>query len=47
MSKRFQLSSKNAQFLIIDNKYGAYDKKTSKWDGIVGHIVDRVSFFTF
>lgn len=28
--------------LVADNKYGSYNKKTKKWDGLVKHLLDRV-----
>lgn len=29
--------------LVPDNKYGSYNKKTKTWDGLVKHLLDRVS----
>lgn len=29
--------------LVPDNKYGGYNKVTKKWDGLVKHLLDRVS----
>lgn len=29
--------------LVKDNKYGSYNKETKTWDGLVKHLLDRVS----
>lgn len=29
--------------LVPDGKYGSYNKVTKKWDGLVKHLLDRVS----
>lgn len=29
--------------MVPDNKYGSYNKETKKWDGLVKHLLDRVS----
>lgn len=29
--------------IVPDNAYGSYDKKTKKWNGLVKHLLDRVS----
>lgn len=29
--------------LVPDGKYGSYNKKTKQWDGLVKHLLDRVS----
>lgn len=31
--------------LVPDGKYGSYNKVTKKWDGLVKHLLDRVSRF--
>lgn len=31
--------------LVPDGKYGSYNPKTKKWDGLVKHLLDRVSSF--
>lgn len=34
----------NYEFEIVPgNRYGSYDKETKKWDGLIGHLVERVS----
>lgn len=32
--------------LVPDNNYGNYDPKTKRWNGLIGHLLDRVSFTT-
>lgn len=29
--------------IVPDNKYGSYNKETKTWDGLVKHLLDRVS----
>lgn len=29
--------------IVPDNKHGSFNKKTKKWDGLVKHLLDRVS----
>lgn len=33
--------------IVPKNLYGAYNKDTKKWDGLVGHLLDRVGLTSF
>lgn len=30
-------------FFLLQGKYGSYNKQTKQWDGLVRHLLDRVS----
>lgn len=45
-------SVKLCQFLLfltqcLAGKYGSYNKQTKQWDGLVQHLLDRVSVLPF